>query len=301
MRQPLMHNRYHHRQEILTLLQNHLPSRSWQLTLPATGCGHETYIAQSDAVSYFIKVGAQTAYYQAMADSNLTPEVVLIDYLEDGHSLLIQSYVNGRNPSWQDFRLYLEKIASVVNKTHHNLTLNNILPKQPSEKFMDVGLEANSRLRKKWNTFRSHIPAASNYIDEVLTQLEQETQSFAGKGLAASHNDICNGNWLITVEGKVYLVDLDAMTRDDPAHDLGALLWWYYPPELRPQFLEIAGYHYDEAFKKRMQVRMALHCLNIILPRAHSYDQFDTSSFTKNLRNFKAVFEGKENPRGYGN
>ena len=60
---------------------------------------------------------------------------------------------------------------------------------------------------------------------------------------------------------------------DDPAFDLGAILWWYYPPELRGQFLELAGYSYDHELRFRMQVRMALHCLSITLPRERKFRQ----------------------------
>jgi hypothetical protein len=80
---------------------------------------------------------------------------------------------------------------------------------------------------------------------------------------------------------------------------MGALLWWYYPPEMRAHFLEIAGYSYNDEFKRRMRVRMALHCLNIILPREQSFDDFEPGLFSKLLIDFRAVLAGQENPQGY--
>jgi hypothetical protein len=44
---------------------------------------------------------------------------------------------------------------------------------------------------------------------------------------------------------------------------------------------------------------MALHCLNIILPREKSFDQFECDSFEKSLEDFRAVIYGRENPQGY--
>jgi hypothetical protein len=140
----------------------------------------------------------------------------------------------------------------------------------------------------------------ANYVDDALAHLKQEIQGFAGSGLVASHNDICNSNWLIALDGKVYLVDLEAMSLDDPAHDTGSLLWWYYPPELRPDFLKGAGYQEDEAFRNRMRVRMALHCLDIFLPRVGSFDRFQADTFAEDLADFRAVVTGRENPQGYG-
>ena len=120
-----------------------------------------------------------------------------------------------------------------------------------------------------------------------------------GGGLVASHNDPCNGNWLVDSAGKVYLLDYESTSLDDPALDLGALLWWYYPSPLRAEFLEIAGYETDATLHHRMKVRMALHCLNIILPRKDSFDRFNAESFDNALKDFKAVLAGKENPQGY--
>jgi len=85
-------------------------------------------------------------------------------------------------------------------------------------------------------------------------------RGFVGAGLVSSHNDICNANWLIAADGQVYLVDLEAMSLDDPAQDMGALLWWYYPPESRRTFLEIAGYQYDEPFRSAWRCTVWTFC-----------------------------------------
>ncbi len=123
--------------------------------------------------------------------------------------------------------------------------------------------------------------------------------AFQGSGLVASHNDICNANWLISSGGELYLIDLDSMTLDDPALDIGATLWWYYPPGLRNGFLADAGCSNDDSFTKRMQVRMAMHCLNILLPRPGSFDEFEPGAFAGSLTDFRAILAGQENPQGY--
>ncbi|MCL4264687.1 MAG: phosphotransferase [Anaerolineae bacterium] len=294
-----MLNRHQHRQEVLTFLQNRVSAHHWELTLPSSGRGHETYIAQANADTYFIKLGAQVSYYQVLASLDLSPAVLMTNYLADGVSILVQPFIKGKHPSWRDFHQYLEKIAAIINKVHHNPTIKKVLPVVPSEQYKDVGMAKLTCLRQKWVQYRSQMPEVADYVDATLAQLEQEVARFEGGGLIASHNDICNANWLISNEGKIYLVDLEAMARDDPAHDMGSLLWWYYPPELRQKFLQIAGYQYDEAFKKRMQVRMAMHCLDITLPRIQSFDSFEANKFLAWLTDYRAVIEGRENPRGY--
>jgi hypothetical protein len=48
-----------------------------------------------------------------------------------------------------------------------------------------------------------------------------------------------------------------------------------------------------------MQVRMAMHCLNITLPREGSFDRFDPGHYDEALDDFRAILNGKENPQGY--
>jgi thiamine kinase-like enzyme len=295
-----MQSRYQHRQEVAAFLQRHLTDQRWELALPSSGRGHETYVAQSKGASYFIKLGARVARYEVMASLGLTPAVIASGYLEDGTSILVQPYIEGRHPSWEDFRHYLPTIAAVVNEMHHSQALRETLPTGSSETYRDVGLAAVRRVRHKWDLYRAQVPMVADEVDETLAHLQREIRGLAGAGLMASHNDICNGNWLIASDGKVYLVDLEAMSLDDPAHDMGALLWWYYPPETRRAFLEIAGYRYDAAFRNRMRVRMGLHCLDILLPRTGSFDRFEAASFAEGLADFRAVAAGRENPQGYG-
>lgn len=294
-----MQKRFHHRQQVIAFLQGHLTGHCWELTLPSSGRGHETYIAQSNGESYFVKVGAHIPRYQVMASLDLTPAMIVSGYFADGTSILVQPYIKGRNSTWQDFRHFLPRIAVVVNKTHNSPALKSILPTALSETYKDVGLAAVRRMERRWELRRAQVPMVADYVDETLAHLGQEIQGFVGSGLVASHNDICNGNWLIALDGRVYLVDLEAMSLDDPAHDMGSLLWWYYPPALRPGFLQSAGYQYDEAFQSRMRVRMALHCLDILLPRVGSFDRFDADLFAKELADFRAVVAGRENPQGY--
>lgn len=294
-----MQTRSRHRREVITFLQEHCGNQRWGLTLPCSGSGHETYLAQGDDDHYFVKVGAHIPRYRVMAALDLTPAIVVSGLLEDSASILVQHYINGKNPSRQDFSYLLPEMAAVVNKMHHSPTLKSTLPPAESETYRDVGLAAFTRLQHKWDVYRAQVPAVADYVDEALAHLKQEIQGFSGSGLVASHKDICSSNWLIALDGRIHLVDLEAMCLDDPAHDMGSLLWWYYPPELRQGFLKRAGYQYDEAFQNRMRVRMALHCLDILLPRTGSFDRFDPEMFGEELADFKAVSEGRENPQGY--
>ena len=293
-----MLNRKEHQQEIRTFLQNHFSHNDWNFSLPH-GSGKESYFVQGNGQRYFVKVGLHTKRYLMMAEIGLTPPVIHYGQLKDGETVIVQSFIEGREPSRKDYRERMNAVAEVIHKLHNSPQLKEVLETVSSNFYKDAGLSALDRLQQKWERYKAQVPSAAGFVEESLRQLEKQVNQFTGEGLAASHGDICNANWIFASDGKIYLIDFDMMKMDDPAFDMGALLWWYYPSELRESFLEKAGYQYDDAFKFRIQVRMAMHCLDILLPRENSYDQFKPESFDEALEDFKAVLNGQENPQGY--
>jgi thiamine kinase-like enzyme len=293
-----MQNRQKHQQETQAFLQKHFSNQPWELSLPR-GTGNETYFASSGEQTFFIKLGVQVAKYQSVASIGLIPQILEVGTLDDGTSLLVQAYITGRNPSRKDYRTYLEQFAKAIHKLHHHPELLQLLPKTLSEYFSVVGLETLLNIKQRWERYKAQIPNVIDFVNQSLNHLEQQVLDFQGTGLVASHNDICNANWLISNDGQLYLIDLESMSMDDPAFDIGATLWWYYPPELRQRFLMIVGHANDKEFEKRMQVRMAMHCLNIALPREKSFDKFDPASFAEWLTDYKAILAGEDNPQGY--
>ena len=268
------------------------------MTLPI-GTGNETYFAHCNEQSLFVKLGVQSARYQAVAALGLTPPVLATGTLGDGSFIIAQAYIPGKRPSRSDYRMHLGQFASIIQRLHHSAEVKQLLPKVPSDSYRAAGLEVLDHIQGKWQIYRSQVPEVAGFVDESLITLRAQVMDFHGSGLVASHNDICNANWLLSTDGSLYLIDLDSMSLDDPAFDIGATLWWYYPPELREEFLLKAGAGDDPEFEKRMQVRMTMHCLNISLPRAGSFDEFDPASFAGWLTDFRASFAGEENPQGY--
>ncbi len=288
-----------HKTEVLQFLQTHLSREAWGISLPPHGTGHETYYARGDGQGYFIKLGVQLSRYRVMASLGLTPPVVAHGTLADGTPLLVQPLMEARNPTRWDFHQYLGQFAGILHGMHGSQDLIQTLPGDSSASYQQAGLAALAQVQARWEQHKSNAPSSVRYIDECLVEIKGQIQGFRGAGLAACHHDVCNANWLVSGEGRVYLVDLEAMALDDPAVDLGALLWWYYPAELWPRFLEAAGYGKDPGLRDRMRVRMALHCLHIVLPRQGSFDRFRPDWFEDVLEDFRAVMDGKGNPKGY--
>lgn len=293
-----MNTREYHRQAVAAFLHQYISKKQFHFSLPH-GWGGETYFAHNTEETVFVKLGAPTSVYEAVAMLGFTPPVLASGVLDDGTTILVQPFIEGTTPTRRDYRLHLEQFAQTINTIHHSEALKQVLPPAAAESFRSAGMAALHGIETRWQRYRMHVPEVAGFIDESLASLGQRIEGFEGGGLAASHNDICNANWLLTPEEKLYLIDLDAMALDDPAVDIGATLWWYYPPILRQRFLSITGYAGDSAFALRMQVRMAMHCLHISIPRPNSFDIFNPASFVDSMADFQAALAGEENPQGY--
>lgn len=293
-----MPDRQEHQQEVRGFLQKHLSIHKCTFSLPR-GTGAETYVVQGDGQDYFVKVGAPVERYLAMAEISLTPPVLASGQLESGSSVMVQPLISGRRPSQRDYWDQLENVAALIGKMHHDPRIKETLPPASSNLHKDAGLQVLNHIRQRWEFYKPQVPKVAEFVDNSLDQLARQINLFPGNGLVSSHNDICNMNWLFAPDGKIYVIDLDSMSAEDPALDMGALLFWYYPPKLRGHFLDIAGYRYDDEFKLRMQIRMAMHCLHITLPREESFDEFDPNEYEEWLTDFRAILNGEENPQGY--
>lgn len=291
-------DRRKHQREVRGFFQKHLSIHSWIFPLPR-GSGMETYFVRGNEREYFAKVGAHVERYLAIAETGLTPPVLAFGQLENGLSIIVQPLVTGRKPSQRDYRDQLGKVAELIHRLHNHPQIKRVLQAETSNLHKDAGLRAWNHLRQKWERYKAQVPNVAEFVENSLEDLSQQVNLFSTEGLVASHNDICNANWLFASDGNIYIVDFESMSMDDPALDMGALLWWYYPPELRQRFLEIAGYKYDHEFRFRMQVRMAMHCLNITLPREQSFDSFNPNDYSETLVDFRAILDGNENPQGY--
>jgi len=197
-----MPDRQEHQQEVCRFLREHLSIYDWKFSLPH-GSGLESYFAEANGQSCFVKVGVQVDRYLAMAEIGLTPPVRMHGQLDDGLSVIVQPFIAGRTSSRSDYRNQLIEVAGIIRKMHNDPRVNEVLPVESFNLYKDAGLRALNRLRQKWERYKVQIPKDTEFVDNSLDYLSQQVHTFSGEGLVASHNDICNANWLFASEGKI--------------------------------------------------------------------------------------------------
>jgi len=127
---------------------------------------------------------------------------------------LVQEHISGRIPSRSDFQKKLAIFAQIIRDTHQSEHVIRILPERDIESYSQAGLDIIECISRRWKKFRSQVPSVVEYVEEKIEYLKAEVTKFSGSGLVASHNDVCNGNWLIADDGTVYLLDYEGMSLD---------------------------------------------------------------------------------------
>ncbi len=102
----------------------------------------ESYFAQGNGQSYFVKVGVQVERYLAMAEIGLTPPVLVYGQLDNGLSVMVQRFVAGRTPTRPDYRNQLMEVAGLVHRMHSHSRVNEVLQEVSSNLYKDAGLRA---------------------------------------------------------------------------------------------------------------------------------------------------------------
>src|SRR5215213_59015 len=143
------YGREEHKSEVERYLQRRFGGGDWALRLPR-GSGHETYVAEGDGRTLFVKLGAEIKRGVAMGAAGLSPGVVDAGELDDGTVVLVQEWVEGRHPQRGDYQEQLEDVARIIGEMHRNEEVKGALPRVASEGFAEAGLRALGQVRSRW-------------------------------------------------------------------------------------------------------------------------------------------------------
>ena len=176
-----MQNKQQHQRDVEAFLQTTFSVSGWTFLLPH-GSGGETYFAQNDGRSYFVKLGAHLERTLAAARIGLTPEVLAAGQLEDGTSILVQPAVAGWKPGTEDFQARLEQAAMIVGRLHHSSGIQQELAQMSSDLYCAAGLRMLAQLRQRWERYKKQVPGVANFVDEALARLAEEVEGFWAAG-----------------------------------------------------------------------------------------------------------------------
>jgi hypothetical protein len=229
---------------------------AWRLRSMTLGRGdRDKVVAERDGVRYFVKLmwppGA--AATRAASEIGLAPRVRATGQLADGRAVLIQDFLIGTSGAERRGREWIlrhaDDLADLFASLARRTDLQATLPRRQSERPVE---RAEVRLRDMhfvlqeiqtmgWTDGRR----GENMLGRVraLSDALPDTPH----ALGPVHGDPQWANWLITPEGRVYLVDWDHARLDDPVTDPARLAWWLFSStDQRRSFIQRCGIDVDD-------------------------------------------------------
>jgi len=241
--------------ELRRLLKQLLGPGNWRLRSMTLGRGdRDKVIAERDGTRYFVKLmwppGA--AATRAASDVGLAPPVRATGTLADGRAVVVQDFLKGtggaepRGREW--IQMHADELAdlfaSLARRTDLLASLPRRLSERPRERVQarlhDMSLVLDELATSSW----SELGRARDVLGQV--RAVGEAMPDIPHALGPVHGDPQWANWLLTPEGRVYLVDWDHARLDDPVTDPARLAWWLYQATSdRRRFIQRCGIDVD--------------------------------------------------------
>ncbi len=270
---------------VARLLQTALGGDDWDVRRPEQGWSDRSFVAAAGGRRVFVKFGTPAAILRRVAELGVAP-AVLATGEHDGTPYAIQEYVEGPYPNHAWVVEHQDEVATLLSRIHRDAELSALVASPRREVFQVALLHESRRLVDDALGQRHGLGAAEEWLTThrpVLPDAE----------LVPTHGDISPKNFLITPRGLI-MIDWDDVALADPMRDLGPLLWWYFPPEEWPAFMESYGMRLTPALTGRVYWWAACISLDITAGLVErGYDE-DAVGF---LNDFLAAAAEQPNPR----
>ena len=220
------------------------------------------------------------------AEAGLAPRVLFWQpgpFELGGQPVIVSEYVASPPLDRAWFHDHLRQAATLLARLHRDADLTDALEAmdrgQARSDCLAAARGARALLEERLVALaaREWSPAVADVLNRLTAHLawfgariQPNRAAFAGQRVGPVHGDVQRGNWLAGPDGRVYLVDWDKAWLDDPALDVGMLLYWYVDPALWPVFLREYATGGDarpdvDALLIRARIRYPLHALSLCL------------------------------------
>ncbi|WP_367294737.1 phosphotransferase [Levilactobacillus yonginensis] len=235
-------------------------SDGWSL-YPLGGNTGTAYMGTKASQKVFLKQNA-SPFLAALSMEGITPRLVWTKRLATGDVMTAQEWLNGRTLRRSEMRE--QRVARLLHRVHHSHLLHDMLLKVGGRSTTPAQLL--TRLQPALATDLRRHPL----IQSAFASLWNEQPQLPKTQYEVSHGDLNHKNWLLSDRQRLYLVDWDAATFADPAHDLGSLLCEYVSLEEWQRWLQDYGETLTADLTARVNWYARVHCLTVI---AESYHQ----------------------------
>lgn len=273
------------------ILEKVLGDMTWNITRPKEGWEKNVYIARSEGdKSYIVKFGVNPEVMKRLSDLGVTPQVIATG-LEQGKTYMIQAYVATPFVSRKYLSNNLQTLANAISIYHNDSILKNILLRTLPKDHLSISGELSS--------FQSSFSALSpkcqfSKIAIGIKEIQKRYSMLSDTLLTPVHDDPNTKNIFLTKKG-LQFIDWNKIRLSDPLSDIGALLWWYVPPEKWGKFFR----HYDISLTDSLLERIYLAAAKMSLGFTLWYLEHNPSGYEAAYGDFTTALSHGENLRAW--
>lgn len=209
----------------------------WQIR-PIKGSTGMAYMGIKEQQKLFIKRNT-SPFLAALSLERITPRLVWTKHTSTGDTLTAQEWLNGRCLKKEEMKS--PAVANLLTRVHRSALLKKML-KQVGGIYVFPTDLLSKYFRGLSSDLRQHP-----LLKEVANFLRAHQPDFDPCNYQVSHGDLNHKNWLLSDQGRLYLVDWESASLADPALDLSMLMRQYVPRQEWQEWL-IDKYQIDVDF-----------------------------------------------------
>jgi len=229
------------------ILESHFKSTGWKLARPSFGRSHESYFAENEFHSLFIKFDIVSDCLETLSDLSIAPRLVTHGTHASRH-YVIQELVEGVHPTKQWLAANAAGLARTMKRYHESPGLKRVLAHSRMSNGVEHAQGELKALLHKFDSSRSSIVRNASTASGLM--LLAESVACVPVDVVPTHGDPNPSN-LIVVEDVIVIVDWDGITLSDQWRDMSLLLWRYIERANWREFFDAYGVRFGRAEQAR--------------------------------------------------
>lgn len=223
---------------------------------PAGGATGDAYIAQQGDQKLFLKRNS-SPFLAVLSAEGIVPKLLWTKRMENGDVITAQKWINGRELKAEE--MGNANVARLLRKIHKSTELLDMFKRIGNTPLTPKVIIEN--IQKNL----SELQIYNEILEHGLIYLLKTQDQVSIDKYVVCHCDINHNNWVLSDQGKLFLIDWDGATAADPALDLGLLLYLYIPEQKWGQWLNEYGLELTEELHLRMHWYVVSQTMFIVL------------------------------------
>lgn len=265
---------------------------AWTATRAAHGWTGRSFVATDGVRRVFVKLDVWVEALQRLADMEVTPPLIGIGR-HDGRTFAIQQFADGGQPARSWFDNHLGVVGELIATYHADEQLNAMLAPAPPPAYSGVIRHTLRDLERRAEN-AADGPIVRSKLHRAVASLRDLADRLEPAELVPTHGDPNRHNFVLSAEGRPYLVDWDELSLADPLRDIGQLAWWHVTPERWHELFAAASVSSAPGLLERLYWWIAAEFLEVSLTTAAAGYPADAEAF---FGDFQAALQRRPNPR----